>query len=182
MSPTLPYHIFHLKIRLVKIKKRVNCDQSCTLSLRNTLLDNLLSWKVLLCILFFKVAVSWVSSENGLNWIWTSKWDRTIIYFLIFLTIFCFPICFYFSSNLSEKFFSPFQEVRMRKDKLCWFSSRFLESIHIQLHNQKYTCLMKLLTFRCLKYFGSTISSNISGSLIMNSLPLVRQCMICEYY
>jgi hypothetical protein len=39
-----------------------------------------------------------------------------------------------------------------------------MKSIHIQLNHKVVTCLIKLLTFLCLKYFGRIIYSNIYGS------------------
>ena len=102
--------------------------------------------------------------------------------FVVFLSLLLFGLItifvFKLSSHWRQKVISSLEEGRMTKDEFIRLLSRLMKSIHIQLCYKIHTCLMKLLTFLCLKYFGNTSPSKASLFLIMNSFPLGIHCIV----
>jgi hypothetical protein len=83
--------------------------------------------------------------------------------FMIILSLLLFRLIAIFIFNLSsdwrQKIISSFKECGMTKDEFIRLLARFVKSIHVELYNKLLTCLMKLLTLRCLKYLGNTSPS-----------------------
>lgn len=90
---------------------------------------------------------------------------------LLLLPFLALGLVLQFSLDHRQQVLPPLQEAGMREDQLGGLSPGLVEPVHVELNGARLTCLMKLLTLRCLKYRGRVVASKASLDLMMNSLP-----------
>ena len=175
---TVREHIFDLNVLNFKMQKRVHRHDLSMTIFHFFFSCSLRRWiDIFHILLFFRLDVDIyvlvIFLMGGLSYIISNC--------LTSITVGLLTLVFYFSTDQGQKLLLPLEEIWMREDQFRWLPPWFLESIHIELNVIMCTCLMKLWTFLCLKYLGRIVSWKRSGFLMMNSNPLVSQCIMWWY-
>jgi hypothetical protein len=124
------------------------------------------------------------AQQFRLFWLLPSVAVVTLLYllFLPLLPLLSLGIVLQFSLDHREQIVPALQEAGMGEDEFGRLSPRLVEAVHVELNGASLTCLMKLLTLRCLKYRGRVVASKASLDLMMNSLPEGSHAIIAACY